>query len=138
MLKRALKLNRDYKAAKQQVAEQAVNAFESKISSLYFILFLASVISAWLITIFLPEFFERLYQGFGFSLLTIFFVISYFSIFLGSKFIFKPTAEELADDTSLFAIFSACERKERRSLISIGFAFMHTLIFVLYILIEEL
>lgn len=138
MLKRLLKLNRDYKDAKTQVAEQALNAFESKIHPLYFVLFLVPAILLWLITIFLPEVFERLYKGFGFSLLNIVFILSYFTVFHGSKFIVKPTAEELDDDTSLFAIFSACRRKEGRSFFSIGLALLHTALFVLYLLSKDL
>ena len=127
MIKRLLKLNRDYKDAKKHAAEHSINVFESKTSLLYFIVFLALTILAWLIAIFSSDGLEIQYNAFGI------FIISYFSIFLGSKFIFRPTAEELSDDTSLFAIFSACSRKELRSLISIGLALLHTLIFALYI-----
>ena len=86
----------------------------------------------------MPGGFERLYNAYGFNPLIIMFIISYFSIFLGSKFIFNPTAEELSDDTSIFALFSACSRKERRSLISIGLALFQTLIFALYLINKDL
>jgi uncharacterized membrane protein len=138
MLKQLLKLNRDYKNAKEKAVEHTVNVFESKTGSLYFICFSASTILAWLIAIFIPAGFEQLYNAYGFSPLVIFFIISYFSIFLGSKFIFRPTAEELSDDTSIFAAFSACGRKEMRSLISIGFALLHTLIFAFYLVSKDL
>ena len=138
MLKQLLKLNRDYQDAKKNAAEHAVNVFESKNDPLYFIFLSVSTILGWLIAIFIPVGFERLYNDFGFYPVVIFFIISYFSIFLGSKFIFKPTTEELSDDTSIFAIFSACGRKEMRSLISIGFALLHTLIFVLYLVSKDI
>lgn len=127
MLKNLLKLHRDYQDAKQNAAEHTFSVFESKTGSLYFIFFSALTILFWSIAIFSLDWLELQYNVFGF------FIISYFFIFLGSKLIFKPTAEELSDDTSLFALFSACSRRERRSLISIGLAVLHTLIFALYL-----
>lgn len=131
MLKQLLKLNRDYKDAKKNAAHHAFNVFESKTAPLYFICSLVLIVSAWLIAIFSFDGLDLQYNAFGV------FTISYFFIFLGSKFIFKPTAEELSDDTSLFALFSACSRKERRSLISIGLALLHTLIFVFYLVSKD-
>lgn len=138
MLKKLLKLNREYQDAKKVAAEKAVNVIESKTAPLYFICALASAVLVWWFAIFISNGFELLYDFFGFYPVIIFFIISYFSIFLGSKFIFKPTLEELTDDTSIFALFSACTRKEMRSLISIGLALLHTLIFVLYLINKDL
>lgn len=138
MLKKLLKLNRDYQDAKQQAVEHTVNVVESKTDPLYFFCSSSLTIFVWLIAAFILDGFERLYNSFGFYPIIIFFIISYFSIFLGSKFIFKPTTEELSDDTSIFALFSACGRKEMRSLISIGFALLHTLIFVFYLVNKDL
>lgn len=131
MLKQLFQLNRDYKEAKEKAIEQSINVFESKNNPLLAALFSALLIWVWLFAIF-DDLKNLCEKQESFSVVG-FFVISYFSLFLGSKFIFKPSDEELADDTSVFALFSACRRKEFRSLTSIGLSLFHTLLFVLYL-----
>lgn len=138
MLKQLLQLNRDYREAKEKAFEQGVNVFESKTNPLFVVLFLTLSIIAWLYAVFIPDGFEKIYETQGTMPLIIFFVISYFFTFLGSRIIFKPTAEELEDDTSSFALFSACGRKEFRSLISIGFSLFHTFLFVFYLVNKDI
>lgn len=138
MLKQILQLNSKYSEAKEKAVEQTVNVIESKTNPWFVLLFLSLIISAWLMAIFIPGGLEKLYNTQGFYPIIGFLLASYFFLFLGSKFIFKPTAEELADDTSLFAIFSACRRKESRSFISIGIGLLHTLLFVLYLISKDI
>ena len=138
MLNQLLQSYRDYEAAKEKAAEKTVNVFESKTNPLFVVLFLTLTISAWIFAIFIPVGFEQLYNACEFYPLIIFFIFTYFSFFLGSKFIIKPNAEELSDDTSIFAVFSACGRKEMRGLISIGLGLLHTSIFALYLVNKDL
>ena len=137
MLKQLLQLNRDYKAAKEKAFEQGVNIVESKNNPLLAVLFLALSIFIWSFAIF-TYVFKRLCEQQGSFSVVGFFIISYFALFLGSKLIFKPTDEELTDDTSAFALFSACRRREFRSLISIGLSLFHTLIFALYLVNKDI
>jgi hypothetical protein len=124
--------NRAYRTGKEQVLEQSVNALEAQTKPLLVFLFMALTVAVWLLA-FVPGIYEKLYETYGFYLIIAVFVFSYFSFFLGSKIIFKPSAEELLDDTSVFALFSACERKERRSLYSAGIALLHTVAFAFYV-----
>lgn len=137
MLKQIFKLNRAYREAKEQAVHETVNVLETKTNPLLFIFFLALTIFEWLGVSLTPIGPMEIYEAYGFSPIVVVFVISYFSFFLGSKVIFRPTAEELADDTSSFALFSACRRRELRSLISIGLSFLHTLIFFLYLISKD-
>jgi hypothetical protein len=137
LFKGVFKINRAYRDAKEQLFEQSVNTFEANAKPLLVILPLSLTIFAWLVAMFLPMAVERLYEAFGFYLLAGFFAVSYFSFFLSSKIIFRPSAEELSDDTSLFAVFSACERKELRGLYSISLATLHTVILVIYLIFSQ-
>lgn len=136
MLKQLLQLNRDYRNAKEKAIEQGVNVVESKNNLLFAVLFLALSVSAWLFAI--SDGLKSLCENQGSFSVVGFLIISYFTFFLGSKFIFKPTAEELTDDTSVFALFSACRRREFRSLISIGLSLFHTLFFVFYLVSKDI
>lgn len=137
MIKKLLQLNRDYNDAKEKAVEETVNHLESKNNFLYAVLFLILTILVWSFGIIIPFGLEQLYNVYGFYPIIIFFIISYFTLFLGSRIIFKPTVEELEDDTSLFALFSACRRKASRSLISIGLSLFHTLLFVFYLVSKD-
>lgn len=137
MLKKIFKLNRTYREAKEQAVEETVNVLETKTNPLFFVFFFASTVLAWLGATLTSVGPVEIYQAYGFFPIFAIFVVSYFSFFLGSKIIFKPSAEELADDTSSFALFSACGRRELRSLISIGLALLHTLIYGIYLISKD-
>lgn len=130
MIKQIFQLRREYEDAKGKAIEQTVNHLEAKTDFLFFILFFSLTVVGWIYAIFAVEGFEEMYEKYEFYPIILFFVFSYFFLFLGSKFIFKPSHEELSDDTSIFALFSACKRKEMRSLISIGISILHSLIFI--------
>lgn len=138
MLKKVFKLRGDYEQAKQEAVEKTVNALESKNNPLFFLLFLSMSVFCWLYALFILDGFEKQYNTFGFYPIICFFLTSYFALFSGSKFLFRPSQEELLDDTSIFAIFSACGRKELRSVISIGLSFLHTLVITLYLINKDL
>lgn len=137
VLRQVFRLNRVYREAKEQAFEETVNEFESKIRPLYFLFFFALTILSWLSVILTPIGPVELYEAYGFYPAIVFLAVSYFTFFLGSKLIFKPTREEIEDDTSSFALFSACRRRELRSLFSIGFAVIHTFFFVAYLVSKD-
>ena len=132
-----LQASRAYKEGKQALIEQSVTSLEAKTKPLLVGLFLALAIASWLIAIFAPGGFAKLYDAYRAYPVIAFFAFSYFAFFLGSKIIFKPSEEELADDSSPFALFSACERREKRSLISVGLGLLHTVVFVLYLILKD-
>ena len=137
MIKRILKLNRVYRETKEQAFEETVNALEVGTKPLFFLFFLALTIWSWIGVVATPIGPVELYEVYGFYPLIVIFVVSYFSFFLGSKLIVKPTVEELTDDTSSFALFSACKRRELRSLFSLGFSLLHTFIFLVYLISKD-
>ncbi len=138
MIKQLFKLRRDYIQAKEDAVEQTVNVLESNNNPLFFLLFLSINMFGWLSALFIPTGFEKLYNAYEFYPIIFFFISSYFALFSGSKFLFKPSEEEILDDTSIFALFSACGRKELRSLISIGFSLLHTAVFIFYLINKDL
>lgn len=138
MLKSFLKLFTSYQDSKEEAVEETVNYLESTANSVYFLIFLVACLYEWFFAIFKADGLAELYDIFGFYPISVFFITSYFFFFLGSKIIFKPTEEELKDDTSFIAIFSACERRENRSFYSILLGVFHTFIFILYLVSKDL
>jgi len=138
MLKQVLQIFKGYENAKGEAIEQTVNYLEAKNHLMYFVLFLAITLYEWFVAIFPTVGLEELFNLYGFYPIGIFFITSYFLFFIGSKLLFKPTEEEVSDDTSRFALFSACRRRERRSFVSVFLSIFHTLIFVLYLVSKDL
>jgi hypothetical protein len=92
----------------------------------------------WIFAIFALTGLEEASEKFGFIPMILLLVVSYFFFFLGSKLIILPSDEELSDDTSTLAIFSACRCRLRRSLVSIGISLLHTLIFTVYLISKDI
>lgn len=138
MLKSLFKIRRDYHEAKDDAIEHSIKAFESKTNPLFVVLFFALAVYGWLFAIFSADGLERLYDRYGSYPLILFFAVSYFGFFLGSKLLFSPTEEELSDETSVFALFSACGRKSGRSLAAIGVSLLHSLIFIGYLVNKDI
>ncbi|MCC7305928.1 MAG: hypothetical protein IT173_00035 [Acidobacteria bacterium] len=137
MLKRVFKLYTTYQQAKADAAEESASVVEKDERPLLGLLFIGFTIFQWVGAITTSAGPVEIYLAMGLTAITVVFVTSYFSFFLGSKIVFKPTAEERDDDTSVLAIFSACERRERRSFISLILAFFHTLIFCAYVISKD-
>jgi hypothetical protein len=138
MLKLFFQLRRDYQKAKAEAIEKSVNVFESKANPLFVLLFFSLLAYGWIFAIFIAGGFEQLYNLYGLYPEILFFIISYFCFFLGSKLLVSPSEEEVSDDTSIFALFSACGRKSGRSLASIGLSLLHALIFMFYLINKDL
>lgn len=138
MINKLLQANREYQETKEKAVEQTVNNFESKSSIFFVILSFILLIFEWLYAVFFIPGFAILYDVSEFYAFIGFFITSYFFFFLGSKLLFKPSAEELSDDTSMFALFSACGRKAMRSFISVWLGLFHTLIITLYLMNKDL
>lgn len=135
-LKKVVGLHKIYREGKEQALEESVNAFETG-PRLYFLAFLGFTIVLWAAAYSLPFGLEEVYDRFGFIPIAFIFATSYFSVYTASKFVFRMTAEEREDTTSTFAIFSACQRKERRGLFSIMFALFHSIAFVAYLIHKD-
>lgn len=138
MIKRAIKLYRSYTDTRQQAFEWSVKTAESRLRPWFAMLFLVLVVLTWTTAVYRSTSFERLYNQSGFTPFVFFFAISYFCFYIGSKFIFRPTPEELSDDTSPIALFSASPRKSLRSLISAALSCVHTFIYGLYLVNNDL
>jgi len=138
MLDELIQVKREYEDAKEKAIEKSVDVLEKRTAPWFFVLFFALTIHIWAFAIFIVQGFEILFNAMGLYPLAVFFVISYFTLFLGSKSLFKPSHEELTDDTSKFAMFSACGRRVKRSWISIVLSVFHTLFFTLYLIDKDL
>ncbi|HQU84796.1 MAG TPA: hypothetical protein PKY59_16780, partial [Pyrinomonadaceae bacterium] len=117
-INQAFKIKRDYDDAKKAAVEHVVNNIESRTSKVLVTLLFIFIVFQWIYAIFSSSGLEKISEKFGNAPFILPLLASYFFFFIGSKLIFKPTEEELSDDTSMFAIFSACERRERRSFYS--------------------
>jgi hypothetical protein len=138
MLKKALKIKKEYDQAKFAAVEHVINNFESRNSKIIVTILFIGICLEWVYAVFSSNGLEKTSETYGNAPFAFPFLTSYFFFFLGSKLMFKPTEEELSDDTSLFAIFSACDRRSRRSLVSIFLSIFHTLIFVFYLISKDL
>jgi hypothetical protein len=105
---------------------------------LYVVVSLVLLIFDWIFAIFALNGLEEASEKFGFIPMILLPVVSYFFFFLGSKLIIPPSDEELSDDTSALALFSAWRRESGRSLVSIGISLLHTLIFTVYLISKDL
>lgn len=138
MLKSLFQIRRDYQNAKNEAMEHSISVFESKTNPLFVVFSLILLILGWIFAIFALNGLEEASEKFGFIPIILLSVVSYFFFFLGSKLIIPPSDEELSDDTSAFALFSASGRKSGRSLVSIGISLLHTLIFTLYLVSKDI
>lgn len=137
MLKKTLKLKRDYEEAKEVAIEHVVNNIESRTSKVLVGLLFAFIIFEWIYSVYSSFGLEKMTETFGNAPFALTFLSSYFFFFIGSKFIFMPTEEEISDDTSMFAIFSACERREKRSRLSIILSVFHTAIYIAFLVMKD-
>jgi hypothetical protein len=131
LLDNIFKLGKTYRNAKDEAFEESVTMLEAGRQPLLFLLFFVVWIAMWIAALFSDLGMEESVDEFDLYPITFMFAVSYFTFFLGSKYIFRPTAEELEDDTSRFALFSACTRREMRSLISIALAGLCSLLLAL-------
>lgn len=137
MLKRIFKIYSTYQEAKARTAEQTASVVERSDRPWLAFIFIGLSVWIWFGALTSRTGPVEIYEATGFTGIVAVLVVSYFSFYLGSKIIFRLTDEERFDDTSILAIFSACERRERRSLISMVLAFVHSLIFVGYVLSKD-
>ena len=137
MLKQAFKIKRDYDEAKQAATEHIIKNVESRTSKFLVTILFSVILFEWIYAIFSSYGLEKISETYGNAPFALPFLTSYFFFFIGSKFIFKPSEEELTDDTSVLAVFSACERKGNRSLYSLLLSLIHSSIFIFYLVIKD-
>ena len=117
--------------------EHAVTTAESWESRLVAIPFIIGIIVFWAFTIWSRIGFAVLFDGFA-AVFVATFAFAYFFFFHVSKLFYKTTNEEVSDDTSMFALFSANRRKEQRSFFSIVFAVFHTIVLIAYMISNDI
>ena len=132
-----LQARRTYKQEKTKLVEHFINSLEAKTNAWLVALFVGLILVGWLSALFLDVRVKKLYDSLGFYPIIIVFFISYFAFFFVSKIVFKPSPEEREDDTSYIALFSACEGRAQRGLISAALGVLHTAVFVAYLVIKE-
>ncbi|MDM7923120.1 MAG: hypothetical protein QUS14_12540 [Pyrinomonadaceae bacterium] len=139
MFKKLLDIRNAYHDAKGQAVEDSINAMESDTRSWLGLFFLIVAMMLWGAAL-EPGFgLEAIYERFGFFYPAIVvFATTYFGVFLTSKLIVRPTVEERTDDTSYLSIFSACERRERRSIVAGTLAVVHVVILAAYLVGKDL
>lgn len=131
--------HRAYSEGKSRLVEQSITRIESRRDKWIPLPFFAILLALWIIAIFSPLTVDSdIDVKAVLTAITIFFFISYFAFFHVSKIVVKPTVEEFEDDTSYLALFSACESRERRGLLSAIFGVAHTIVFGLYIILKHI
>ena len=128
---------RKFQEGKEKAYEESFAAVESRDRLPVFLLSAFLTVLLWVAAIYVPLSIAELLKATDFFSVLLIGIIFYLPIYTGSTFIFRPTQEELTDDTSTFALFSACERKAMRSLISAGCATIHTFIFLVFVILTD-
>ncbi len=129
--------HRAYREGKEKLMEKSITVTESGTSKLLGPLFLGLLFMGWLVVVLWEPPNREIFDVTGFFSIALVFFLSYFAFFHLSKLIFKPSDEEAADDTSYFALFSACESRERRGLHSAVFGLANTVGLVLYAILNQ-
>lgn len=137
MLSQLLNLIREYHKAEEEIYERVVFNIESRNSLVIFLIFFIAFVSQWLLAILDVFTLKEVINNYRDTLIFVPYLTSYFCFYLGSKFVFRPTDEELKDHTSIIPMFSACKRKAKRGLISFGLSILQTLIFILYLIYKD-
>jgi len=134
--KELLKVPRIYSDAKQEIIEHAITTAEGWESRLVAIPFIIGMIVFWAFTIWSGIGFAVLFDAFAAVFIGAF-AFAYFFFFHVSKLFYRTTAEEISDDTSMFALFSANRRREQRGFFSIVFAVLHTVALIAYMISND-
>lgn len=128
---------RTYRDEEEKLVERSITYAESQTSKLGAILFDCLLVAGWLTVALWEVPIGRIFDGFQFLPVTIMFHISYFAFLHTSRIIFRPTEEEANDDTSYFALFSACDARASRGLFSAAFGVANTAAITLYVILSQ-
>ena len=139
MLKKILNLGNAYQDAKSEAIEESFNAMETDSRAWLGLIFMIAAAMFWGAAL-EPGFgLEALFNTFGlFYPAVVVFATTYFGVFFTSKLIVRPTVEERTDDTSYLSLFSACERRERRSIVAGTLAVVHVVVLAGYLVGKDL
>ncbi|MEP6944953.1 MAG: hypothetical protein ABJA02_03485 [Acidobacteriota bacterium] len=91
---------RIYNVGKQDLYERSVTAVENNTNLGLGLFFVCLLLMVWMIALYWPITIQKLYEAFGIYPVIVIFFVSYFAFFLVSRFILKPSDEELADSSS--------------------------------------
>ena len=128
---------RAYREGKEQLIEKSITYTEAGKSRMLAPVFGGLLSMGWLLCVLWEPPIGKTFDAFGFFPVVIVFFTSYFAFFHLTRLVFKPSEDELADDTSYFALFSACEARERRGLFSSGFGLANTIAIALYVVLKQ-
>ena len=132
--------HRAYREGKEKLVEGAITYTEARKSKLFAPLFVTLLLMVWLGAAFWEAPAGKIFDTIGnfpkVIALVVFF-ISYFAFFHASRLVLKPSEEELSDDTSYFALFSACKSRERRGLLSSAFGVANTVSLVAFVIVKQ-
>jgi hypothetical protein len=129
--------HRAYREGKEQIFEKSVTYAESGKSWILAPLFIGLLILIWLYVVLWAPSLSKMYKQASIFPAVIAFYTAYYAFFHSTKLIFKPSKEELTDDTSYFALFSACEPRERRGLSSAAFAATNTFACIVVLIAKQ-
>jgi hypothetical protein len=133
----ALTAYRRFYEVKEQAVEETF-CYVERSNPVYFLAFAIVGAYLWYLAIYVLNGLEQFLTNFPFYSIGVVFLISYFTIYLGSKLVFRVTVDEAEDDTSSFALFSACRRRERRSLFSALLAAFNCAALIVYLTAKDL
>jgi len=126
-----------YREEEEKFVERSITYAESRTSKLGALIFDCLLVAGWVVAILWDVPIGRIFDGFQFLPVTIMFYISYFAFLHTSKIIFRPTEEETNDDTSYFALFSACDSRASRGLFSAAFGVANAVAITLYVVLNQ-
>lgn len=129
---------RTYHARKEKLVEKSITYAGSGTSKIFAPIFAVLLFGYWTVAVLWEEPpLGAIFDLSGFLSVVLMFYISHLAFFHLSKLIFKPSFEEAADDTSYFALFSACSASERRGLFSAGFGVANAAFFAVYVIVKQ-
>lgn len=129
---------RTYHERKEKLVEKSITYAESGTSKIFAPIFAVLLLGYWTVAVLWEQPpLGAIFDLSGFLAVVVMFYISHLAFFHLSKLLFKPSAEEAADDTSFFALFSACPARERRGLFSAAFGVGNAAFFVVYLIVKQ-
>ncbi len=126
----AVDMNREYQDAKEDAVQDSIMKLEARTNPLVFAVLVFLTIGVWYVALFGGVDLAILVDQFGlngvFYPLIAVLAISYFTFYLGSKFVFRPSTKTVPDDDVMFTPMRSYSIEDIRRLISIALSVIHT------------
>lgn len=122
----------EYPKAKKKAIENTIFTLESR-TNFWLAIFLLGILGfGWALPSFDSYLPGQLNSDVGLSRIVGLFFLSYFAFLFVSKIVFKPSEEELSDESSYITLFSECPRRSTRGWIVTMLSAVHTAAFLAY------